>query len=60
MEKIKKELQVRKRQIATDMVDGRMSDFVHYQKSVGISEGLQLSSEIIDEILNKLDDEEDE
>jgi len=37
-----------------------MSDFTHYQKSVGISEGLHLAAEILDEITKKLDKEEDE
>jgi hypothetical protein len=60
LEKIKKELLARKNQIATEMVDGRMSDFTHYQKSVGVSEGLHLAAEILDEISKKIEKEEDD
>ena len=60
LEKIKKELLARKNQIATEIVDGRMSDFTHYQKSVGVSEGLHLAAEILDEISKKIEKEEDD
>jgi len=60
LDRIKKELLTRKSQIATEMVDGRMSDFTHYQKSVGISEGLHLAAEILDEISKKIETEEDD
>ena len=38
------------------MVEGRMSDFNHYYKNVGIAEGMERSSGIIHEILKKLDE----
>ena len=36
-----KNLKERKQQIANDMVEGRMSDHIQYQKAVGIAEGLE-------------------
>ena len=57
LNQIKKNLQERKQQIANDMVLGRMSDHIQYQKAVGVAEGLEQSSEIIDETLKKLDKE---
>ena len=39
------------------MILGRMSDHIQYQKAVGVAEGLEQSSEIIDETLRKLDKE---
>ena len=36
------------------MVEGRMSDFEAYHRNVGIAEGLEQASEIIDETLKKL------
>jgi hypothetical protein len=40
------------------MIEGRLSDFESYQRNVGIAEGLQQASEIIDETLNKLEKDE--
>ena len=49
----------KKSTIANDMVEGRMSDFSLYQKNVGIAEGLEQASEIIDETLKQLDEEDE-
>tara|TARA_R100000935_G_C2791538_1_gene146240 strand:- start:413 stop:538 length:126 start_codon:yes stop_codon:yes gene_type:complete len=40
------------------MVEGRISDFQSYQKHIGIAEGLQQASEIIDATLKNLDEED--
>jgi len=40
------------------MVEGRVSDFQSYSKNVGIAEGLQQASEIINETLNKLEEDD--
>ena len=56
---IKKNLKEKKSTIANDMVEGRMSDFSLYQKNVGIAEGLEQPSEIIDETLKQLDEEDE-
>lgn len=36
-----------------------MSDFVHYMKSVGIADGLNMAEAIIDETKTKLEREDD-
>ena len=59
LERIKKQLQTRKSQLASDMVEGRMSDFEAYHRNVGIAEGLEQASEIIDETLKKLNEEDE-
>jgi|TARA_R100000781_G_scaffold62467_1_gene39662 hypothetical protein len=41
------------------MVEGRMSDFNTYSKNVGISEGLEQACEIIDEMIKKLNEEDE-
>ena len=56
---IQRNLKERKTTIASDMVEGRMSDFSLYQKNVGIAEGLEQASEIIDETLKQLDEEDE-
>ena len=56
---IKKNLKEKKSTIGNDMVEGRMSDFSLYQKNVGIAEGLEQASEIIDETLKQLDEEDE-
>ena len=56
---IKKNLKEKKSTIANDMGEGRMSDFSLYQKNVGIAEGLEQASEIIDETLKQLDEEDE-
>jgi hypothetical protein len=40
------------------LVQGRISDFESYQKNVGIAEGLEQASEIINETLKKLEEDE--
>lgn len=40
------------------MVEGRMTDFHTYQRSVGIAEGLEIAKEIIDETTKQLDKED--
>lgn len=54
---IKKKLKEKKAEIAFDMVEGRMTDFNQYHKNVGMSEGLEVSSEIIDETIKQIDKE---
>jgi CRISPR/Cas system-associated endonuclease Cas1 len=58
LQKIKKNLKEKKLEIAESMIEGRLSDFESYQRNVGIAEGLQQASEIIDETLNKLEKDE--
>jgi hypothetical protein len=48
-----------KKTIASEMVEGRMSDFQAYQKNVGIAEGLEQACEIIDEVVKTLDEEDE-
>ena len=59
LERIKTDLQTRKSQLANDMVEGRISDFNHYHKSVGISEGLMQAYVIVDEIIEKIEKEDE-
>lgn len=59
MNRIKKNLKEKKATIASDMVEGRMSDFEAYHRNVGIAEGLEQASEIIDETLKKLNEEDE-
>ena len=59
LERIKKDLQTRKNQLANDMVEGRVSDLNHYHKSVGIAEGLMEAHVIVDEIINKIEKEDE-
>jgi hypothetical protein len=40
------------------MVEGRISDFQSYSKNVGIAEGLEQASEIINETLKKLEEDD--
>ena len=54
---IKKKLKERKAEKAHDMVEGRMTDFNQYHKSVGVSQGLEESCDIIDETLKQIDKE---
>ena len=58
LNQIKKNLKEKKLEIAESMVQGRLSDFESYQKSVGIAEGLEQASEIINETLKKLEEDE--
>ncbi len=41
------------------LVQGRISDFESYQKNVGIAKGLEQASEVINETLNKLNEEDE-
>jgi hypothetical protein len=56
---IKKRMLDQKKTIASEMVEGRMSDFQSYQKNVGIAEGLEQACEIIDEVVKTLDEEDE-
>ena len=58
LNRIKKNLKEKRLEIADSLVQGRVSDFGSYQKSVGIAEGLEQASEIINETLNKLEEDE--
>ena len=59
LQKIKKNLKEKKLEIAESMIEGRLSDFESYQRNVGIAEGLQQASEIIDDTMKKLDKEDE-
>ena len=59
LQMIKKNLEKKKLEIAENMGEGRMSDFESYQKHVGIAEGLEQASEIINETLNKFNEEDE-
>mgnify|MGYP003138275497 CR=1 FL=1 len=59
LERIKLELQKRKSQLAIEMVEGRISDLNHYNKSVGIAEGLMISQDVIDEVLKQIEKEDE-
>ena len=48
------ELQLRKVQLATDMVEGQISDFNHYQKIVGMAEGLMQADAIVNGIIEQI------
>ena len=52
---IKKE----KKAIATEMVEGRMSDFSAYNRNVGVAEGLEQACDIIDETLKNINEGDD-
>ena len=58
LQQIKKNLKGKRREIAESLVQGRISDFGSYQKHVGIAEGLEQASEIINETLKKLEEDE--
>ena len=58
LQQIKKNLKVKRLEIAESLVQGRISDFESYQKHVGIAEGLEQASEIINETLKKLEEDE--
>jgi CRISPR/Cas system-associated endonuclease Cas1 len=55
LNQIKKNLREKRLEIAESLIQGRVSDFESYQKNVGIAEGLEQASEIIDETLKKLE-----
>jgi|TARA_X000001036_G_C20034281_1_gene544083 CRISPR/Cas system-associated endonuclease Cas1 len=58
LQQIKKNLKGKRLEIAESLVQGRISDFESYQKHVGIAEGLEQASEIINETLKKLEEDE--
>ena len=58
LNQIKKNLREKRLEIAESLIQGRVSDFESYQKNVGIAEGLEQASEIINETLNKLEEDE--
>ena len=58
LQQIKKNLKGKRLEIAESLVQGRVSDFGSYQKHVGIAEGLEQASEIINETLKKLEEDE--
>ena len=55
---IKSQLTSKKVDVSNLMVEGRMTDFHTYQRSVGIAEGLEIAKEIIDETTKQLDKED--
>jgi len=55
---IKKQIRLQKTAIASDMVEGRMSDFQSYSKNVGIAEGLEQACSLIDETIKKMNQED--
>jgi len=55
---IKKQIRLQKTAIASEMVEGRMSDFQSYSKNVGIAEGLEQACSLIDETMKKMNQED--
>jgi hypothetical protein len=58
LQRIKKNLERERLAIAEKMVLGRETDFLSYQKDVGIAEGLSQASEIISETMKKINEED--
>tara|TARA_R100001086_G_C11709709_1_gene223796 strand:- start:135 stop:338 length:204 start_codon:yes stop_codon:yes gene_type:complete len=56
--KIKTDLQSRRQAIAEKMISGRISDIASYQKDVGLAQGLDIACTIIDETLQKINEED--
>ena len=56
LNQIKKNLQKKKTEIATDMVDGRMSDFNSYHKYVGLAQGFEEACGVIDYTLKQINE----
>jgi len=56
LDSIKSSIKTQKLAIASDMVEGRMSDFSTYYKNVGVAEGLEQACEIIDDVLKKINE----
>lgn len=52
-------METQKRALANEMIQGRISDFNKYQKNVGIAEGLTVAQSTIDDVLKKLDREDE-
>jgi|TARA_R100001463_G_scaffold22718_4_gene54475 hypothetical protein len=58
LQRIKKNLERERLAIAEKMVLGRNTDFLSYQKDVGIAEGLSQASDIISETMKKINEED--
>jgi hypothetical protein len=58
LQRIKKNLERERLEIAEKMVLGRNTDFLSYQKDVGIAEGLSQASDIISETMKKINEED--
>ena len=58
LQKIKENLEKERLEIAEKMVLGRETDFESYQRDVGVAEGLQRSSDIIDKTLKNFNEED--
>ena len=58
LQRIKKNLEREWLAIAEKMVLGRNTDFLSYQKDVGIAEGLSQASDIISETMKKINEED--
>ena len=56
---VKDRLLDQKTDIANGMVEGRMGNFDGYTRNVGVAEGLQQSCDIIDEMIKKLNEEDE-
>jgi hypothetical protein len=59
LQKIKENLEKERLEIAEKMVLGRETDFESYQRDVGVAEGLQRSSDIIDKTLKNFNEEDE-
>jgi len=59
LQKIKDNLEKERLEIAEKMVLGRETDFESYQRDVGVAEGLQRSSDIIDKTLKNFNEEDE-
>mgnify|MGYP003668710327 FL=1 len=59
LQKIKDNLEKERLEIAEKMVLGRETDFGSYQRDVGVAEGLQRSSDIIDKTLKNFNEEDE-
>ena len=59
LEKMKKTLEDQRKNLANEMVQGRISDFNQYQKNVGIAEGLKIAENTIDDVFKKLNREDE-
>ena len=58
LQRIKQNLETERLAIAEKMVLGRETDFLSYQKDVGIAEGLNQASDIISETMKKINEED--
>jgi len=59
LQKIKDNLEKERLEIAEKMLLGREGDFEAYQRDVGVAEGLQRSSDIIDKTLKNFNEEDE-